>query len=700
MSTAPPPSKPPHESGHLDKPGVELGQTGNPTGTIDAAPHITTADLPLSALASASNLPALRIHAADAPSPTAAVGASEPTGQPSAPASPHAAAQPGPAPGSPAKGHGDGHGHGHGHGHSDGHGPAHGHLSPRQRLFSLLSLEASDIWIVSIYAVVIGLLSLATPIAVQSLINQVSFGVLLQPVVLLTLMLFVGLVVVGVLRMLETSVVELLQARLFVRMGADLAARLTHRSYHALDDHDGRELITRMFDITTVQKSMAGLLLDGLAVVLQVLIGLCILAFYHPLLLAFAGALLVCAVFVMFALGRGAVSSAIRESRAKYAVADWLVQVMFQPLAFKAGHGPTLAQERADLLLRGYVQARRDHFRILLRQIGGLLFIQALASAALLGIGGALVIGRQLTIGQLVASEIIVSGVVAALAKFGKYLESLYDLLASLDKLGHLLDIELEPLDNPVQLPPRSSQSSEPGMRVELHQVSLGYPGQAPILRNLNLSITPGQSIAVIGPAGTGKSLLCEALYGLVPVESGLVELDGLSVRDLYLPSLRQHVVLLRGDASEIFTGTLEENILCGRSDASPSELRSALLAVGLWHELQSDPQGLRRPLQSGGSVLSQRQRQCLLAARALLLRPRLLLIDGPALTHVEREPAWLSGLLRGPNRPTVVICVAPGSPLIEACQSAYTLVDQQLVAYLPAAAPANQGGADASPRV
>ena len=683
MSTAPPPATPPQDP----------KSPGDPA--TDPIPPVRPADLPLSALVSSSSLPAVSstgdvAHAAETrPTSTPAAHGNQPAADPSHPTLPTAGAA---ASHGPTGAHGGDHGHGHGHGAE--------HLSPRKRLFNLMSLEASDLWIVAIYASVIGLLSLATPIAVQSLINQVSFGVLLQPVVILTLALFIGLLVVGVLRMLQTSVVELLQARLFVRLGTDLVARLTHRSYHALDDHDGRELITRMFDITTVQKAMAGLLLDGLGVVLQVLIGLFILAFYHPLLLAFAGALLFCATIVMFALGRGAVTSAIRESRAKYAVADWLVQVMFQPLAFKAGHGAMLAHDRADHLLRGYVQARRDHFRILLRQIGGLLLIQALASAALLGIGGALVIGRQLTIGQLVASEIIVSGVVAALAKFGKHLESLYDLLASLDKLGHLLDIELEPLDNPQKLPARSPSGKEPGMRVLVHQVQLRYPGQEPLLRDLNLQMEAGDRVALVAPAGTGKSLLCEALYGLVPVDSGLIELDGFSIRDLYLPALRQHVTLLRGESSEIFTGTVEENILCGRSDAPSEELRSVLLSVGLWHELQSDPLGLRRPLQSGGAVLSQRQRQRLLAARALLMRPRLLLIDGPAVAHVEREPDWLQQLGQGPQAPTVLFCVTPGSPLIAACGRAVALVDQQLVPYVPTADRHEKGGADATARV
>jgi ABC-type bacteriocin/lantibiotic exporter with double-glycine peptidase domain len=367
---------------------------------------------------------------------------------------------------------------------------------------------------------------------------------------------------------------------------------------------------------------------------------------------------------------------------------------MFQPLAFKAGRGPTLAQQRADQLLHDYVRARRDHFRILLRQIGGLLLIQALASAALLGIGGALVIGRQLTIGQLVAS---VSGVVAALAKFGKHLESLYDLLASLDKLGHLLDIELEPIDNPLRPPPRTPDSGEPGMAVVFHRVSLAYPGQPTLLANINLRIEPGECAAIVAPAGTGKSLLSAALYGLLPVRHGFLELDGMSLRDVYLPALRQHVVLLRGDASEIFTGTLEENIVCGRGEASASELRRVLNTVGLWDELQSEPQGLRRYIQSGGTILSQLQRQRLLAARALLMKPRLLLIDGAALAHVERESDWLIELLKEPQRPTVILFLPPGSPLLASCQRVFTISEGQVLPLLPGSSQRAEGGADVS---
>ena len=567
-----------------------------------------------------------------------------------------------------------------GHGDHGDHGDHGAHPTPRQRLLRLLSVESSDVWIVVIYAATIGLLSLATPIAVQSLINQVSFGVLLQPVVVLTLMLLAGLLLVGVLRMLQTSVIELLQVRLFVRLGADVVARLIGRGYHALDRQDGREILTRFFDIVTVQKATAGLLLEGLGIVLQVLIGLFILAFYHPILLAFAAALLFCVTIVMFVLGRGAVSTAIAESRAKYAVTDWLSQVMYQPLAFKGGHGPALAVSRTDALLHGYISARRAHFRVLLRQIGGLLLIEALASAALLGIGGALVIGRQLTIGQLVASEIIVSGVLAGLAKFGKHLESLYDLLASLDKIGHLLSVRQEPQEGPVRMPFRRPDDGLGGMRVRLHDVTLAYPDQAPLLQDVHLTIEPGESVAIVGPTGSGKSLFAEALYGLLPIPRGLIEFDGHALRDLNLPSLRRQVALLRGDVSEIFSGTLEENLRCGHNGATIAELRQVLSAVGLWDEWQSEPQGLRRLIHSGGPTLSERERQRLLAARALLLRPRLLLIDGVALSHVEQDGDWLNTLMHAKGGPTVVLCAPLGSPLSLRCTRQFQIVDGRLL--------------------
>ncbi len=319
----------------------------------------------------------------------------------------------------------------------------HGGPSPFRRLLGLLRPEIRDISIVIVYAIGVGVLSLAVPITATAVVNTTALATLTQQLLILCVVLLISLGLAALLRLLQDVVVEYLQQRIFVRVVADLAYRLPRIDIVAFDRQHGPELVNRFFDVLTVQKAGAILLLDGVAVALQIAIGLVLLAFYHWFLLAF-DLILIGGLFVLVLLGYGAIGSAIRESRAKYAVASWIEEIARHALAFKLGGGPQLARERADQLARQYLLARQSHFRIVLRQVSFALLLQVLASTALLGLGGYLVIEGQLTLGQLVAGEIVVSLVVASFTKLGKYLESYYDLLAAMEKLGHLTDLPLE----------------------------------------------------------------------------------------------------------------------------------------------------------------------------------------------------------------------------------------------------------------
>ena len=451
------------------------------------------------------------------------------------------------------------------------------HASPSQRLRRLLALEQGDLFVVAGYAAAIGLLALATPIAAQVLVNQITFTALLQPVVVMMLLVLVGWGLSGLLRGFQYGVVELLQQRLFVRTAAELAVRLPRVQPVALERGTGPTLITRFFDVVTLQKSAAGMLLDALGIVLQSVLGLLVLAFYHPLLLAFDVALIACIVLIVWGLGRDGVSSSIAESRSKYAVADWLFEMARHPRLFHSTPAAEHAHARTDALLHDYIAARRRHFRIVLRQVGSSLALQALGSAALLGLGGALVIAGQLTIGQLVAAEIIVSTVVSGIAKLGKHLESYYDLMASLDKLGHLEELPLERSGG------ESLPSGTSGLAVTIQQLTAGYTPEQLLLSEACLTLAPGERVVISGERGSGKSLLGDLLFGLRPPTRGLIELDGQDLRTLELRALRAQIALLRG--AEIFSGSLAENLRTARPEASLAELRAALQAVKLWNE-------------------------------------------------------------------------------------------------------------------
>ena len=167
-------------------------------------------------------------------------------------------------------------------------------------------------------------------------------------------------------------------------------------------------------------------------------------AFYHPSLLAFDLALLAAVMVVVIVLGRGAVRTSVEESKSKYAIAGWLEELAQFPNAFKGRGGSAMAIEHADELARGYLVRRRAHFRILMRQVVALLLIQAIASSALLVVGGFLVLEGELTLGQLVASELIVNTVLASVVKLGKHFEAWYDAQTAADKLGYLVDLPTE----------------------------------------------------------------------------------------------------------------------------------------------------------------------------------------------------------------------------------------------------------------
>ena len=319
-----------------------------------------------------------------------------------------------------------------------------GHAGPLAHLRRFLSAYRPDIWTVVLYAAFVGLLTLVTPIAVQTVVNTTAFGTLLQPLFVLVALLLMGVVLAGVLKALKSWAVEVLQRRMFIDAATRLAHLLPRVDWDRARQKQHGHVIHRFFDLFTVQKASASLLLGAIDVVLAGGVGLLVLAFYHPLLLAFDALLLIALGIIVFGLGRGGVSTSIRESTVKYEMSDLLAEVGKPGFAVRDAGGATYVRERIDKLAATYLRARESHFRVVMRQFVGALVTQALASTALLGLGGWLVIERELTLGQLVAAELIVTTVVNALSDLGKHIETYYDLTTGVYKLDGLLDLLTE----------------------------------------------------------------------------------------------------------------------------------------------------------------------------------------------------------------------------------------------------------------
>jgi putative ABC transport system ATP-binding protein len=543
--------------------------------------------------------------------------------------------------------------------------------TPIARLLALLRLERDDISVACIYAVGVGIASLAAPIGVQALVNTVAFGGLLQPLVVLTSLVFVGLVFAGVLRALWAWVVERIQQRIFTRVAVDLAYRLPRVRMDALREAHGPELVNRFFDVLTVQKGAATLLVDGVSILLQTAVGMIVLAVYHPILLAFDVGLIIAVVFVIFGLGRGAVDTSIKESKMKYAVASWLEQIAGHSVTFRSTEGGAFARTRAEDLVREWIAARNKHWKVLYRQILGALVVQALASTALLGVGGWLVIAGKLTLGQLVAAELIVTTVVSGIAKFGKHLESFYDLLAGVDKLGHLVDLPVEP-------PGGSPLRRQPtGAHVRLVDVSFVHPNGMRTLEKVTLNIEPGARVGLVGGSGSGKSTLVDLLYGLRTPTRGRIDIDGVDVRDIDVATLREQTAFLR--AGEIFEGTVSDNVRLGRRNVQTSDVRQALQAVGLYEEIATLENGLDHELMTGGQTLSQGQVLRLCVARALASKPRLIVMDTSLSDFDPATRKLVTNALFDSRAPWTLVVTTHDREVLRLCDEIHVLQEGQI---------------------
>ena len=240
--------------------------------------------------------------------------------------------------------------------------PAYHNVPPLTRLRALLALEKEDLWIAIVYSLAIGVLTLAVPVATQSLVNTVAFGNLLQPLVVLAFLVFAGLSLSTLLQSLRIYVVELVQRRVFVRISSTVTKRLVSARPEVFDRYHGPELVNRFFDVVTLQKSGAMLLIDGMSVAMQTIIGMLLLAGDHPWLLAFDLLLLVIIMIVLLPVGRGAVTTAIKESKSKYAVAAWLEEMARFPATFRTATGTQYALERANDLVYGYLTSANVTF--------------------------------------------------------------------------------------------------------------------------------------------------------------------------------------------------------------------------------------------------------------------------------------------------------------------------------------------------
>ena len=542
------------------------------------------------------------------------------------------------------------------------------------RAFKLLHGEGRDIAVIFLYALAVGLCTLAIPVGVQAIVNSVAFGVILQPLIVVTSLVGGVLLFAGTMWVLQLTVVELLQRRLIVRLSLSLAARIPHVEYEQFQNKYGPEYVLRFLEAFSAQKTVSALLVDGIALFFQVTVGLILVSFYHPFFLGFAILLTLAGVIVMLPLGVGAISAANRTSDAKYDIVTWLQDLARVPLVYKSNRGDAFAMEHADDLVQNYLHWRSRYFRVLLRQVIGGVGLQVVASTLLLGLGGWLVIKQQLTLGQLVAAELVVGVVLTGISKFGRYVDKFYELCASVAKLDGIFDVPIEKQTGSFFTPSTSAA------HVRIANVSIRHEMESsPILSNVSLTIEPGEKAAIWGANGSGKSYLANCIYRISSPISGRVEIDGHDVREVHPLELRSEIALVR--RIDLFHGTIEENLTLHKDGISPRRLRDALSLVGVLEDVYSLPNGVQTELKGHAHPLSRGQAARLVIARAILMEPRLMILDGILDGIDESTIDSLLGELTGEHAPWSLLVLTHESHILEHFPKAYRIKNGSLEA-------------------
>ncbi len=367
---------------------------------------------------------------------------------------------------------------------------------------------------------------------------------------------------------------------------------------------------------------------------------------------------------------------AFRDTRSKIAaVVGDLAENISGMRVIQAFVQEDATQDRFDEVNRANRDANITAMRLSFVFLPSVDFLGMLATAIVLGFGGWAVVSGQVTLGIVVAFLAYVTRFFEPIQDLSQIYTTMQAAMAGGERVLNLLDSPPQ-----VQDQPNARAMSTIIGRVELDRVSFAYRGDNVILRDVSLTIEPGQTIALVGPTGAGKTSIANLVARLYDVTEGAVRIDGMDVREVAQQSLRRQMGLVPQEPF-LFSGTIEDNIRFGFAEATQAMLEDAARLANAHEFIAALPDGYRTVIQEGGVNLSVGQRQLICIARAVLANPRILILDEATasvdtMTEVLIQQA-LERLLKGRTaiviahrlstiRHAAVICVVNDGRIVE----------------------------------
>lgn len=549
-------------------------------------------------------------------------------------------------------------------------------LRPLQRFFKLLELDRKDIYYIYVYALFDGLIILSLPLGVQAVIGLIAGGAISASLILLIAAVTVATALSGILKVMQLTVTETIQRRIFTRSAFDFAYRIPRLKMDKLTPYYPPELVNRFFDTLTVQKGMPKILVDFSTAVLQIIFGLILISFYHPFFVFF-GLILILILLVIFRFsGPGGLSTSLRESKYKYEVAYWLEEIARAMSTFKLSGGSAFSLNKTDGLVSGYLKSRKNHFRILVFQYGYIVAFKTLITAGLLFLGSYLVINNQINIGQFVAAEIVIILVMNSVEKLILTMETIYDVLTALEKLGNVTDL---PIEQEEGLSFEQIDTGQ-GMSVKVENLNFRFQdAERNTLDNLCLEVKAGEKLCIAGYNGAGKSTFLQLLAGLYTDYRGSISYNGFPMRNLDVNSLRQYI----GDYSaqeDIFRGTILENITFVCPGAGIDEVVRVARRIGLSDFVEQLPEGYNTMLLPEGRNIPQNIRTRIILARCIISKPRMLAVEGFFYGVEQDDRDMIACYLTTKDQPWTMLAVTDDPVLAARCDRVVIMKEGRIV--------------------
>lgn len=518
-----------------------------------------------------------------------------------------------------------------------------------RKLFKLLKLDKRDISSIYTFAIIAGLISLSLPLGIQTIVTFVQTNVVSASLIVLIIIVVIGVFLNGLIQVRQIQVIEKVEQKIFSRYSLEFANRLPKLDIEKLDKYYLPEMVNRFFDTPSLTKGIEKIMLDIPAAIIQILFGLILLSFYHPIFIAFGTLLIILVLIIIRYTSPQGLSTSIVASDYKYGIAAWIEEIARVIKSFKYSKQTSLHMEKTDELLSNYLISRTKHFKILLSQYWIFIAFKILITAAMLIMGAILLVNQQINVGQFIAADIVILAIISSVEKLILSLDKVYDTLTSIQKLSKVLDSDIETTGT-VAL-----QDIKEGVAIKFNDVTFSYHNQETVLSNISMSIQPGQFVCIAGSSGSGKSSLLRLLTGAFKNFDGSILLDDAPIGNYNLNTVRSQTGILLSQ-QDIFNGTLLENITMGNPDITIKEVTNFTQKLGLSDFVNSHKEGFDAILDPLGKKLSRKIRQDILLIRALIGNHRLLLLEEPFehLDSTQRE--GVMSYLKNDKSATIII--------------------------------------------